>query len=94
MTADATIRAISAVTAETPTQSGADHEANSRSAADAERQARYRLVIEQGPRAGSFVYKTLDRETGEIVRQLPSEDVLELRQRTDYDVGTVINTTV
>ncbi|MDP3079949.1 MAG: flagellar protein FlaG [Brevundimonas sp.] len=39
------------------------------------------------------MYKTLDRETGEIVRQLPSEEVLKLRQRDDYGVGAVINTT-
>lgn len=94
MNADATIRAVSAIRAQTPLQSGADDEANSRAAADAERQARYRLVIEQGPRAGSFVYKTLDRETGEVVRQLPSEEVLRLRERNDYGAGTVIDTTV
>ena len=56
--------------------------------------ARYRLVIEQGPRAGSFVYKTLDRETGEVVQQLPSEEVLKLREQDRYGVGAVINTTV
>jgi flagellar protein FlaG len=94
MNADATLRAVPAVKAEPPMQSGSDHEANSRAAADAERLARYRLVIEQGPRVGSFVYKTLDRETGEVVRQLPSEQVLKLRQSDDYDVGAVANTTV
>lgn len=93
MNADATIRAIPAVTADKSLPSGADDEANSRAAADAERQARYRLVIEQGPRSGSFVYKTLDRETGEVVRQLPSEEVLKLRQSDDYGAGAVINTT-
>lgn len=92
MNADASIRAVPAVIADTALQSGADHEANARGAADVERQARYRLVIEQGARAGSFVYKTLDRETGEVVRQLPSEDVLKLRQSDDYGVGAVIDT--
>jgi len=94
MNADATIRAVPALVAKAPLQSGADDEANSRAAADAERLARYRLVIEQGSRSGSFVYKTLDRETGEVVRQLPSEEVLKLRQRDDYDAGAVIDTTV
>ena len=93
MNADATIRAVPAVNVETPLPSGADQESRSRTTEDAERQARYRLVIEQGPQAGSFVYKTLDRETGEIVRQLPSEEVLKLRQSDDYGVGAVINTT-
>ncbi|MBU1538653.1 MAG: flagellar protein FlaG [Alphaproteobacteria bacterium] len=94
MNADASIRAVPAVKAETPLPSGSDHQSNSRGAADAERQARYRLVIEQGPQAGSFVYKTLDRETGEVVQQLPSEEVLKMRQREGYGVGSVINTAV
>ncbi|WP_439476193.1 flagellar protein FlaG [Brevundimonas sp.] len=93
MNAEKTTRAAPVLVADSSLQSGADHEANSRAAADAERLARYRLVIEQGSRAGSFVYKTLDRETGEVVRQLPSEEVLKLRQRDDYGVGAVINTT-
>jgi flagellar protein FlaG len=93
MNADATIRAVGAVSVETPLQSGGDQEPRSRTGENSERQARYRLVIELGPRAGSFVYKTLDRETGEIVRQLPSEEVLKLRQSDDYGVGAVINTT-
>jgi flagellar protein FlaG len=94
MNTDATVRAVQAVAAETSLQSGSDHDANSSGASDAERLARYRLVIEQGPRAGSFVYKTMDRETGEVVRQLPSEDVLKMRQSDAYGAGAVIDTTV
>lgn len=94
MNADATIRAVPAIKADIPLQSESDQQSNSRAGSDAERQARYRLVIEQGPRAGSFVYKTLDRETGEVVQQLPSEEVLKLRERDQYGVGAVINTTV
>jgi flagellar protein FlaG len=93
MNAEKTIRAVPVLVAEPSLKSGAERETNSRAAADAERLARYRLVIEQGSRAGSFVYKTLDRETGEVVRQLPSEEVMEMRQRDDYGVGSVINTT-
>ncbi len=94
MNADATVRAVPAVKTDTPLQPESDQQSNSRVGADAERQARYRLVIEQGPRAGSFVYKTLDRETGEVVQQLPSEEVLKLREQDRYGVGAVINTTV
>jgi flagellar protein FlaG len=94
MNADSTIRAVPAVIAETPLPSGVDDEANSKAASDAERLARYRLVIEQGSRAGSFVYKTLDRKTGEVVRQLPSEEVMKLRQSDGYGAGAVIDTSV
>lgn len=94
MNADPTIRVVAAVVAETSPQSGAGDNTDSRAAADAERLAQYRLVIEEGPRAGSFVYKTLDRETGEVVRQLPREEVVSLSRQDDYDLGAVIDTTV
>jgi flagellar protein FlaG len=94
MNTDKVERVLPVLAAEPSPQSGADREAKARVAADAERLSRYRLVIEQGAQVGSFVYKTLDRETGEVVQQLPSEEVLKMRQRGDYGVGAVINTTV
>lgn len=54
---------------------------------------RYRLVIEEGPRAGSFVYKTMDRLTGEVIRQFPREQVVEMQANPDYGAGAVIDTT-
>ena len=59
---------------------------------DAERASRYRLVIEEGSREGSFIYKTLDRLTGEVVRQLPREQVVDMKSQDDYAAGTVIDT--
>jgi len=73
--------------------SGGDH-SQSRAVQEAERAARYRLVIEEGPDRGSFVYKTLDRVTGEVVRQLPREDVVQLIRSGDYAKGAVIDTSV
>lgn len=61
-------------------------------AQEAERAARYRLVIEEGPTKGSFVYKTLDRITGEVVRQLPREDVVRMMDEGRYSSGAVIDT--
>ena len=55
--------------------------------------ARYRLVIEKGPAPGPFVYKTLNPETGEVVRQLPREDVARLKDQPEYGPGKVIDTT-
>jgi flagellar protein FlaG len=65
---------------------------DSRASQDAERAARYRLVIEEGP-SGSFIYKTMDRVTGEVVKQLPREQVVDLMQTREYSTGSVINTT-
>lgn len=51
---------------------------------------RYRLTIER--ESTGYVYKTLDRVTGEVVRQFPREEVLKLRQSPAYDVGKIIKT--
>lgn len=48
-----------------------------------------RLVIEEGPRPGTFIYKTIDNVTGEVVRQLPREDVIRLRDQPSVAAGAV-----
>ena len=52
----------------------------------------YRLVIEQGPRAGSYVYKTIDRQTGETIKQFPREDLIKLVGDPRYAAGTITST--
>lgn len=84
--------AVAAISSGTP--SGEFDNRQSSVADEADRAARYRLVIEEGPQKGSFVYKTLDRVTGEVVRQLPREDVVRLLDEGRYNAGTVIDTTV
>ncbi|HEY9233676.1 MULTISPECIES: hypothetical protein [Phenylobacterium] len=51
-----------------------------------------RLVIEDRGPHGGFVYKTIDRRTGEVVLQLPREEVLRLREAAGYEAGAVIDT--
>ncbi len=48
-----------------------------------------RLVIEEDEASGAIVYKTLDRRTGEVVRQLPREEVLKLKEHPDYEPGEI-----
>jgi flagellar protein FlaG len=48
-----------------------------------------RLVIEQDEDSGSFIYKTVDRRTGETLQILPREEVLKLKHATGYDPGAV-----
>lgn len=67
-------------------------EARQRIAEEADRASRYRLVIEEGSRSGSFVYKTLDRVTGEVIRQLPREKVVEMSRDEAYGAGAVVDT--
>jgi flagellar protein FlaG len=51
-----------------------------------------RLVIEESDQAGSYVYKTLDRRTGEVLQQFPREELLRLREAEGYQSGAVIKT--
>jgi len=53
----------------------------------------YRLTIEA---AGNnrFIYKVLDRVTGEVIRQLPREEVEKLASDPTYRGGKIVATTV
>ena len=54
-------------------------------------QADLRLIIEEDAAVGAYVYKTIDRHTGEVVSQIPREEVLKMRDRPDYEVGDVVS---
>jgi flagellar protein FlaG len=56
-------------------------------------QNQYRLVIEEDQASGAFVYKTLNRNTGEVVLQFPREEVLRLKEHASYQAGAIIRTT-
>jgi flagellar protein FlaG len=49
-----------------------------------------RLIIEEDEASGSYVYKTVNRLTGEVLLQFPRDDVLRMRERLDYEAGAVI----
>jgi len=51
-----------------------------------------RLVIEEDADTGAFVYKTLDRLTGEVVQQLPRDSVLKAMASEDYNPGLIVDT--
>lgn len=55
--------------------------------------SRYRLTIE-AVGDHTFVYKVLDRVTGEVIRQLPREEVEKLISDPTYRGGKVVDTTV
>lgn len=55
-------------------------------------EAEMRLVIEMDKASGSYVYKTINRQTGEVVSQLPRAEVLKLRNEVRYVAGDVIKT--
>ena len=49
-----------------------------------------RLIIEEDPASGTYIYKTIDRRTGEVVQQFPRQEILKLREETGYVAGVVI----
>jgi len=51
-----------------------------------------RLVIEEDKASNSYVYKTINRLTGEVIQQLPREEVLQLREQLDYEAGDMVRT--
>ena len=51
-----------------------------------------RLVIEEDQASGSYVYKTVNRLTGEVVQQFPRAEILRMRQELQYAAGRVIST--
>ena len=50
-----------------------------------------RLVIEQDGDSGEYVYKTVDRRTGETLQQFPREQILKLREEANYASGDVFD---
>jgi len=51
-----------------------------------------RLVIEEDQESGVFIYKTLDPATGEVLLQLPREDLLKALHSGAYAAGDVVKT--
>jgi len=51
-----------------------------------------RLVIEEIGHTGRFIYKLLDPVSGEVVVQLPREEIVRLSELDNYAAGAVIRT--
>ncbi|MBS0332533.1 MAG: flagellar protein FlaG [Proteobacteria bacterium] len=66
--------------------------ASAQPAPSSQDQADMRLVIEEDKASNSYVYKTIDRLTGEVIQQLPRDQVLKLREQLEYEAGTVVRT--
>jgi hypothetical protein len=50
------------------------------------------LVIEQDAAEGGFIYTTLDRRTGAVIRKLNRAQLMKLREATSYAAGAVLST--
>ena len=72
-----------------PDKSGAS---GSQAAPESPDPADLRLVIEEDKASNSYVYKTVNRLTGQVVQQLPREQVLKLREQLEYVSASVVRT--
>lgn len=48
-----------------------------------------RLVIEES--AGSYVYKTIDRLTGNVIAQYPRDELLRMQTEGSYSAGGIVS---
>ncbi|MFT4090375.1 MAG: flagellar biosynthesis protein FlaG [Asticcacaulis sp.] len=53
-----------------------------------------KLTVDKDPDTGEFIYKAIDRYTGEVVRQLPQKELIGLRRSDSYQPGSVITTDI
>jgi uncharacterized FlaG/YvyC family protein len=53
-----------------------------------------RLTVDKDPDTGEWVYKAIDRYTGEVVRIMPRQELLKMKQSSNYQAGSVIKTDV
>lgn len=51
-----------------------------------------RLIIEEDQGSGSYVYKQVNRLTGEVLMQFPRDEVLKMHQQVTYEAGDVVRT--
>lgn len=53
-----------------------------------------RLVIEEDAASGLYIYKTVDRRTGDVVLELPRAEVVRMYRTADYQAGAIIKAKV
>ena len=51
-----------------------------------------KLQVEQDKNTGTFIYRSLDPHTGEILRQWPPEELVKLREYLKDMEGLLVNT--
>jgi len=86
------IRAVSPTLVNAGSETGGpDLSDQRRSQQQADHLSRHRLIIEGDPDSG-YVYKSVDRLTGQVVSAYPRETVIRLQSEPTYAQGAVIDT--
>jgi flagellar protein FlaG len=74
-----------------PTPASAPPGKSQTPAAQTDGDADLRLVIEDDKSAGSYVYVTINSLTGQVVSQIPREQLLKMREDPAYQPGSVVD---
>jgi flagellar protein FlaG len=53
-----------------------------------------RLTVDKDPETGEVVYKSINRLTGEVVKQMPNAEVMAMKRREMYEAGSIFVTDV
>lgn len=53
-----------------------------------------KLTIDKDPDSGEFIYRAIDRYTGEVVRQFPQKELLEMQKSRSYKAGSIVRTDI
>ncbi|BEV12614.1 flagellar protein FlaG [Asticcacaulis sp. DW145] len=53
-----------------------------------------KLTIDKDPDSGEFIYRAIDRYTGEVVRQFPQKELVEMRKSISYKAGSIVRTDI
>jgi flagellar protein FlaG len=53
-----------------------------------------KLQIDQDEETGTFIYRSVDADTGEVLKQWPSEEILRLREALRDMEGLLVDTKV
>ncbi len=86
------VRAVSLTLIKSGADASGPNMSNQRGARQgAETLTNHRLIIEGDPVSG-YVYKSVDRLTGQVVSAYPREAVIRLQSEPSYAQGSVIDT--
>jgi flagellar protein FlaG len=72
---------------------GVDAAAQTRAANRATKSLNNSVQLSLDSQSGKAIVRVIDKETGQIVRQIPTEEVLELRRAFDRVAGLLIDGT-
>lgn len=51
-----------------------------------------RLAIDKDPKTGEWIYKSIDRYTGQVVSVMPRSALQDLKDSASYSAGSIVKT--